>query len=175
MEAFRRLDDILTDQSRYFLEQGDRNTALASYHNPQYVKDKEAAGYFSNAKRPDMITFMKRRLLYADDDEDVKQWGPVRILGAGGFGRVGLWEKRNVENVTVDRLVCKEIPWDPEMMEQEFDSDFYPRVLSEAVIQNDLHANSSRLFPEVRNYKFVQDGKAPKQKKKLSTIQIASR
>jgi hypothetical protein len=45
----------------------------------------------------------------AADDE----WGLVRVLGAGGFGSAGLWEKRDKSNKIWDEVVCKEQPYVP--------------------------------------------------------------
>jgi serine/threonine protein kinase len=43
-----------------------------------------------------------------DDDEGDHLWEPVRPLGQGGFGIVGLWEKRDEQRRLVDSMAIKQ-------------------------------------------------------------------
>ncbi|EXJ93968.1 serine/threonine protein kinase [Capronia coronata CBS 617.96] len=111
--------------------------------------------------------FMLRRLnLERNRDED-DEWGPVRLLGAGTYGRVGLWEKRNAKNIPVDELALKESVYDeahpPTHDPEVSDIKNKPRLLREATIQSDLNWKDDRVAPHLRKYKFISDHRADEQ------------
>ncbi|KAK5296755.1 hypothetical protein LTR99_008396 [Exophiala xenobiotica] len=100
--------------------------------------------------------FLIRYLLYEADPIKDAEWGPVRVLGAGSYGRVGLWQKRDENNNAVDELALKEDDVEDAntRTSTEADAQRYPRLLKEAVIQNELNGKDERAAPHLRRYKF---------------------
>jgi serine/threonine protein kinase len=94
-------------------------------------------------------------------------WQPVRALGKGGFGMVGLWEKRNGQGVLEDSVAIKE-------MERVLHGGYHlhrdPAVAKEAVIMkqvndaeqghgwetqnNIIRLRSFKFFPFSRRWRF---------------------
>lgn len=113
---------------------------------------------------PEYHNFMSSYLLFHSDPKDNAedaQWLPVRMLGEGGFGRVGLWEKRDATDGKIDELVCKETdlrleanPYYPEEVDEEVGR---PRLLREAVIQRDINKQYPGVTPHLRRYKFLAE------------------
>jgi serine/threonine protein kinase len=92
-------------------------------------------------------------------------WQPVRALGNGGFGMVGLWEKRNCQGVLEDSVAIKETERSP-----DYQLKRNPSVAKEAVIMrqlydaeqrhgwgkqnNILRLRSFKFFPSSRKWRF---------------------
>ncbi|KIW92513.1 uncharacterized protein Z519_06360 [Cladophialophora bantiana CBS 173.52] len=118
--------------------------------------DRTVRGAF--AKERDAEVFMSRWLLFEDDQKDDEEWGPIRLLGKGGYGMVGLWQKRNDKNQIIDEVVCKETEYlenKTRVDEIEVDPRAYPRILTEAAIHSDINARHPGVSPHLRKYKFI--------------------
>jgi hypothetical protein len=107
------------------------------------------------------FTYMNRSLIPLWTD-----WGPIRPLRKGGYGTVGLWQKRDGQNRIVDEVVCKEmrLPTREEKPDGGFDRDDYEldhmsnrRLLTEAAIHRDINKQHPGVSPHLRAYKFLQD------------------
>lgn len=68
-------------------------------------------------------------------------WQPVRALGKGGFGMVGLWEKRNRQGVVQDSIAIKEMDRD---LKRDYHLDRNPHLAREAVIMKQLNDAEQR-------------------------------
>ncbi len=99
------------------------------------------------------LQFMLKWLLFEADPTKDAEWGPVRVLGSGSYGRVGLWQKRDENNNAVDELALKEDVKPRTRFEP--DEQIYPRLLREAVVQSELNGNDERAAPHLRRYKFI--------------------
>lgn len=100
------------------------------------------------------------------NDQMDLSWRPVRVLGKGGFGIVGLWQKTNSQDETEDEIAIKE-------MERPLHGDYHldrnPSLAREAVvmkqlndaekrrgysINNILRLRSFKFFPPSRRWRF---------------------
>ena len=97
-------------------------------------------------------------------------WQPVRALGKGGFGMVGLWEKRNCDGVLEDSIAIKEMERPPLDGMSNYHLERNPSVAKEAVIMkqlndaeqargwgtqnNILRLRSFKFFPPSRRWRF---------------------
>lgn len=100
------------------------------------------------------------------NDQMDNSWRPVRALGQGGFGIVGLWQKTGVGGEIQDEVAIKEIERPPQ---GDYHLDRDPRLAREAVIMHQLniaeqrrvHApkhilrlRSFKHFPSARRWRF---------------------
>ncbi|KAI1622081.1 kinase-like domain-containing protein [Exophiala viscosa] len=101
---------------------------------------------------------MVRRLMFNDDYDEDAIWGPVRILGAGSYGQVGLWQKRNDLNQPIDELALKENAYNPNaLLPSEVSPIMKLRMPKEALIQHDINDKDDRAAPFLRRYKFISE------------------
>ena len=70
------------------------------------------------------------------NDQMDNSWQPVRALGKGGFGLVGLWEKTNRKGVVVDSIAIKEMERHPN---GGYHLESRPHLAREAVIMKQLN------------------------------------
>ena len=93
---------------------------------------------------------------------DGDRWQPVRPLGRGGFGRVGLWNSADAEGKITDEIVIKEqrcydyLDVGPEK----------PGLTREAVLQFQLNEKAANV-PLLRNFKYLHDVTAERRKNRL--------
>ena len=117
----------------------------------EWYEQRMRRGAWGNPRRITPQEFMRRYPIMEDSEELDKEWGPVRLLGQGGFGLVGLWEKRDINNKTVDRVAIKHA----EVLK---DKGLYlgdsPPLLKEAVVHHDLNTKNADAFPWLRRYKY---------------------
>ena len=100
----------------------------------------------------------------------LQEWGPIRPLGAGGWGRVGLWQKRDNQNRIIDEVVCKEQTYRHDQLAQTYEifhmneneEPVMNRLTSEAVIQRDLNQQHPGVAPHLRGYKYILEDRATK-------------
>ncbi|EXJ92262.1 serine/threonine protein kinase [Capronia epimyces CBS 606.96] len=133
--------------------------------NQQWYDARKHRGAFGGKVESEV--FMLRDLHFEEDPDHDAEWGPVRLLGAGAYGRVGLWQKRNAKNVLIDELALKESILvrgaDVKRTEGSKINQDRPRLLKEAVIQHDLNVKDERAAPHLRRYKFVSDHRSNKE------------
>ncbi|KIX94093.1 uncharacterized protein Z520_10119 [Fonsecaea multimorphosa CBS 102226] len=121
-----------------------------------WYDDRKARGAFGKEKEQE--TFLRKYLFFEQDNDDDEEWGPVRLLGRGGHGLVGLWQKRDDNNRIVDEVVLKESRYSRAnsraALAMESDPNAYPRHLAEAAIHKDINAQHPGVAPHLRKYKF---------------------
>lgn len=122
--------------------------------NFKWLQDRHTRGAYGRDLKYQL--FMLRRLWFESDENEDAQWGPVRLLGAGTYGHVGLWQKRNSSNEPIDELALKE-GLVRNFQSTEVDWQLYPRLLKEAVIQRDINCKDPRVAPHLRRYKFISE------------------
>lgn len=98
---------------------------------------------------------MLRYLFFESENAKDEEWGPVRMLGSGSYGNVGLWQKRDGANNIVDELALKEDDMDEVLQWREVEYPGFERLLKEVVIQKDLNFKNENVAPHVRGYKFM--------------------
>ncbi|OCT45868.1 hypothetical protein CLCR_11230 [Cladophialophora carrionii] len=135
--------------------------------DPIWYQDRTKRGAFGNPDNGESIReFLSRWLYFRSDETEDGDWGPIRPLGRGGYGTVGLWQKRNSQNRIVDEVVCKEmrLPTLRDDPENGFDLDDYEidhlsnrKLLTEAAIHRDINMQHPGIAPHLRGYKFLQD------------------
>ena len=85
--------------------------------------------------------------LFTDPDIEKKTsaeaWEPVRCVGNGCFGRVGLWQRRNKNDDILDEVAIKEAKKDHEV-------DGYPGLAREAAIKRDLNTSWRNASPTTK-------------------------
>lgn len=128
--------------------------------NSKWFLDRRSRGAFG--KDDEGLKFMLKHLYFEDDEADDLEWGPIRLLGKGGFGQVALWQKRNASNEPVDEVVCKQIHLDMDNKEkawkhQEANSRDRPRLAIEAVFQRDMNVKRSGIAPHLRRFRFIAE------------------
>ena len=52
--------------------------------------------------------FLNSRAWFQIEQQSDHEWLSSYLLGAGGYGTVGCWRKRNAEGVVIDELAIKE-------------------------------------------------------------------
>jgi serine/threonine protein kinase len=87
---------------------------------------------------------------------DADLWRPVRPLGRGGFGHVGLWHHKDQTGAVRDEVVIKEWPRD-EMLEVQGRRG----LVKEAVYQYQLNQRNCQNVPTLRQFKYVHDPRNP--------------
>lgn len=119
--------------------------------NDEWYEQRHRRGAWGNPRRITAREFILRYPMIEDDSDADKEWGPVRLLGKGGFGLVGLWEKRDGDNKAVDRVAIKQA----KILD---DKGLYlsesPPLLKEAVVHHDLNTKNADAFPWLRRYKY---------------------
>lgn len=143
-----------------------RQTDHRDDYNDDWLNARLERGAFGRTESQQ--NFMMRWLMFDDDDIDDAEWGPVRILGAGSYGRVGLWQKRDEAGQPVDELAMKENTYNPRTaLPSEvgpLDANAGPsRLLKEAVIQRELNDKDDRAAPFLRRYKFLSEHRSHEQ------------
>ncbi|ETN36353.1 uncharacterized protein HMPREF1541_08630 [Cyphellophora europaea CBS 101466] len=86
-----------------------------------------------------------------EEDEGDDQWKLVRYLGAGTFGRVGLWVKISEDGELLDSIAIKEA--DHMWMNREANKR-EPNLPIEVAIQRDLNTYDATSISYLRNYKY---------------------
>ncbi|KAK6369883.1 hypothetical protein LTS17_009333 [Exophiala oligosperma] len=134
-------------------------TARTRQERQLYRRDWLAARIRRGAfgKKKEDRQFMLKFLLFERDNADDEEWGPVRMLGSGSYGHVGLWQKRDGTNKIVDELALKEDDMDEILQWREVEYAGFERLLKEVVIQKDLNFKDESVAPHVRGYKFMID------------------
>ena len=136
-------------------EQWFKDRTWRGAFGPQEVLDDVGVGVEAPG-----IRFMMGKFFFEEDEEEDKEWGPVRLLGKGGWGCVGLWQKRDDQNQVIDELALKEQKFKetrtPEHL--EVDPRKFPRLLKEAVIQRDLNKKGTNAILRLRGYKYIDWG-----------------
>lgn len=125
--------------------------------NKRWYEERLERAAFGKSKDIAQDNFMRRYPLFRDDPAEDAEWGPVRIVGEGGYGLVGLWEKRDKNNRTEDQIVIKQQSAS-EDAEYTYDlnAEYYPHLLQEAVIHRDLNQKAPGIFPKLRAYKYLK-------------------
>ena len=121
---------------------------------PVMLLNKLLHEHFGNLRqRPFMLSKH-----YIDSPDDGAHWQPELFVGSGGFGKVGLWFKRDDATfATIDRMVIKQAQRE-DNLEWEDDQGFKVHGLaSEAVTQHmmnhpDLQSRDNVLH--LRQYKY---------------------
>lgn len=118
------------------------------FQHPQLETDLDDQVPWDFLLRPSHI----QSSLAGSDDH---QWEPVRILGAGNFGRVGLWRKRE-NSETIDEIAIKEANRLPSYMGYECERDGIEEGLAmEAAINADLNSQpDSEHISFLRSFRF---------------------
>ena len=101
--------------------------------------------------------FLWRPPRIEDDETEDLEWKPVRFLGAGGFGSVGLWRKIR-EGGVIDEMAIKEASRpDPEHVDEVLDpiTEAFEGLCTEAALNNDLNKqDDSEHISFLRNFKY---------------------
>lgn len=120
--------------------------------NDEWYEQRHRRGAWGNPRRITAREFILRYPMIEDNRDADKEWGPVRLLGKGGFGLVGLWEKRDNDNKAVDRVAIKQA----KVLEDKslYLGDSPPLLLKEAVVHHDLNTKNADAFPWLRRYKY---------------------
>jgi serine/threonine protein kinase len=84
---------------------------------------------------------------------DADLWRPVRPLGHGGFGHVGLWHHKDQAGAVRDEMVIKEWPWDGGAL----DVPGQRGLAKEAVYQYQLNERNCQNVPTLRHFKYVHE------------------
>ncbi|KAJ9617019.1 hypothetical protein H2200_000740 [Cladophialophora chaetospira] len=132
--------------------------------------ERGALGVEDRTRYGQKIRVLLTSLLFFHSSEDEDgEWGPIRPLGAGGFGTVGLFQKRDKQNNIVDEVVCKEIRFKPNkkgdtsvaLNDHEIDSllnsGTKPKLAIEAAIHRDINVQHPGVAPHLRGYKVLED------------------
>ncbi|OAG41829.1 hypothetical protein AYO21_03832 [Fonsecaea monophora] len=150
---------------------GDGDDYIIRYHprvdaERQVPQDFDQAWYDDRKQRgafgqvPEEESFLRKWLYFEQDEADDAEWGPIRLIGRGGYGIVGLWQKRNDQNQIVDELILKQSKYNEattNVEATEADPAAYPRQLTEAVIHRDINSQYPGVSPQLREYKFICD------------------
>jgi len=135
---------------------GFSNIEVRHGYNEDWHDDRTERGALGRTHS--QWTFMMRRLLFDDDHDEDAEWGPVRILGAGTYGQVGLWQKRNEWNQPIDELAMKENAYNPNaMLPSEVSPTIKLRMPKEALIQHEINDKDDLAAPFLRRYKFISE------------------
>lgn len=86
-----------------------------------------------------------------EESESGGQWRFTRYLGAGSFGRVGLWVKESADGEFLDRVAIKEL--DHEWVGREATKD-EPNLPMEVAINRDVNTYDATHIAYLRNYKY---------------------
>lgn len=86
-----------------------------------------------------------------EEGEDDAQWKFNRYLGAGSFGRVGLWAKESPGGEVLDRIAVKEA--DHQWVNREA-TKAEPNLPMEVAINRDLNTYDATHVAYLRNYKY---------------------
>lgn len=90
---------------------------------------------------------------YTDLDDDDHDWRPVRPLGKGGFGIVGLWQKFNNYDTVKDSIAIKQQAYDED---EEFQASMTigeDGLAMEAAIMQQLNVHGNRNIIRLRDFK----------------------
>ncbi|EHY54144.1 hypothetical protein ABEF92_008341 [Exophiala dermatitidis] len=124
-------------------------------------QERGAFGYEADGR-----AFMMQRPWFDEDFDKDDEWGPVRLLGSGTYGLVGLWERRDANNMMLDEVAVKQVNWTKSKRSRISDEinagHNKPRLLREAVIQRDLNQKDERAAPHLRRYKYISDTRTDK-------------
>lgn len=86
-----------------------------------------------------------------EEGEEDAQWTFSRYLGAGSFGRVGLWAKESPKGEVLDRIAVKEA--DHRWVNREA-TKAEPNLPMEVAINRDLNTYDAIHIAYLRNYKY---------------------
>jgi hypothetical protein len=126
-------------------------TDLFSRISPDYLLDRVAKRAFRGR-----LDFMMSNVHFHDNVDENHAWKPVRIIGEGGFGAVGLFQKKSTEDDSIiDELAIKQ---QKDLNEDWFSIPGRPDLRREAVIAHDLvsHHGSQNVLP-LRRFKRFAD------------------
>ncbi|OQV06504.1 Protein kinase domain-containing protein [Cladophialophora immunda] len=132
--------------------------------DPIWYADRHGRGAFGREAEDE--AFLRRRLYFEENVKDDVEWGPVRLLGRGGYGIVGLWQKRDNKNQTIDEVVLKQTAYnsnETRVSAIELDPRAYPRHLIEAAIHKDINTQHPGVSPHLRQYKFIYEDRIHQQ------------
>ena len=123
--------------------------------------DRMDRGAFGFTDRSNFLLkqFMSKWLLFEETNEEDAEWGPIRPLGEGTWGSVGLWQKRDDKNNIIDEVACKEQLFTSQSSPEnyEVDSTTNDRLTREAAIQRDINHQHPGAAPHLRGYKVILD------------------
>ncbi|OAP64756.1 hypothetical protein AYL99_00728 [Fonsecaea erecta] len=154
---FGELDDFIT---RYRARLDEQRQVPGDIDQLWY-DDRKERGALGRKKEDEF--FLRRWLYFEKDEKEDAEWGPIRLLGRGGYGIVGLWQKRDDNNQLVDEVVLKESSYTKgktAVSSIEVNPVAYPRHLVEAAIHNDINLRQPGVSPHLREYKFFYDDRA---------------
>ncbi len=104
--------------------------------------------------------FLWRPPRIEDDETGDSEWNPIRFLGQGTFGKVGLW-RRMVEGEVVDEMAIKEADRPDEENRWEVPNHgniSYKGIPTEAALNNDLNRqDASEHIGFLRNFKHYSE------------------
>jgi serine/threonine protein kinase len=126
-------------------------TDLFSRISPDYLLDRVAKRAFRGR-----LDFMMSNVHFHDNVDENHAWKPVRIIGEGGFGAVGLFQKKSTEDDSIiDELAIKQ---QKDLNEDWFSIPGRRGLRPEAVIAHDLvsHHGSQNVLP-LRRFKRFAD------------------
>lgn len=148
-------DEHLNLDDKSYEIQGKSWTERAAIRLGKLFAFETAIG--DDARNETVIKFLKNQpgISKTEDDDDAV-WEPVRFLGAGAYGRVGLWNKTSKEGKTLDTVAVKEMDradaagdakWEPANPKE-------PRLPREVAINRDINIKDATHSTYVRGYKF---------------------
>lgn len=125
--------------------------------NTHWFEERLERGAFGKPSKVEQDDFMRRYPQFKKKHAEDAEWGPVRILGQGGYGLVGLWEKRDENNRSEDQIVIKQQDASESTEDFELHHKFYPYLLQEAVIHRDMNKKQPGTFPKLWAFKFLKN------------------
>ena len=109
------------------------NQSYAAIDLAKFLKDSLQGRFIDDTYRRPPWTFLLKNPHIDDDDEAEGSWSARRMLGEGGFGTVGLWEKTTTAGYVVDEMAVKEVHC------AEWGIDGRPGLSREASINRDIN------------------------------------
>jgi serine/threonine protein kinase len=89
----------------------------------------------------------------ATDLDDETDWRPIRPLGKGGYGLVGLWQKFNKEGAVIDSLAIKQQKYKRNQAIFEVDGSDGNHLAIEAVLMSRLNALKCENIIQLRGFR----------------------
>ena len=87
------------------------------------------------------------------DLDDVDGWRPVRPLGEGGYGLVGLWQKFDDNNTVVDSIAIKQQKYYREAQHHQNMSLGFNGLSREAALMHQVNFGSNRNVIRLRGFR----------------------